>query len=116
MTTASRPKSFDVPRGAAGVMECLEHPLRLCLLEIMERGGEHSGSELQAFSGATHDAVSEQLGILRGHGVVGARHDGIFLRYRITERSVFHILANVHEHNTLSDRTDVAPEGLAWSA
>jgi DNA-binding transcriptional ArsR family regulator len=91
------PIPLDALERAAGVIKCLGHPLRLRLLDVMERVGEASVSELQLFSGATQVAVSEQLGILRGRNVVAARRDGPFMQYRITEPRVAHILACVRE-------------------
>jgi DNA-binding transcriptional ArsR family regulator len=103
----------DVIESAAGVIKCLGHPLRLRLLDILERVGEASVTELQLLSGVSQAAVSEQLGILRGRNVVAARRDGPFMRYRITEPRVAHILACVRE----CDDTDRQPrEGRERSA
>ena len=77
---------------AAAVIKCLGHPLRLRLLEAME-SGEATVRELEAASGATQSMVSQQLAILRGHGVVTARRDGSFVRYSIAEPKVHYILA-----------------------
>lgn len=77
---------------AAAVIKCLGHPLRLRLLETME-AGEATVRELQAASGASQATVSQQLAILRGHGVVTARRDGLFVRYSIAEPKVHYILA-----------------------
>lgn len=112
-TTDCEPIAFDVLEAAAGVIKCLGHPLRLRLLDVMERVGEASVSELQLFTGATQAAVSEQLGILRGRNVVAARRDGAFMRYRITERRVAHILACVRECNGTSERPGLGREASA---
>jgi len=90
------PIADSILENAAQVIKCLGHPLRLRLLEVMEHG-EHSVSELQVASGATQAAVSEQLAILRGRGVVGARRDGSFVLYRLTEPKVRRILACIRE-------------------
>jgi ArsR family transcriptional regulator len=77
---------------AAGVIKCLGHPLRLRLLEALE-DGERTVSELQAHAATTQALVSHQLAILRGHSIVDARRDGPWVRYRITEPKVRHVLA-----------------------
>ena len=105
VTSMARPVPDEVLQTAAKVIKCLGHPLRLRLLEIMEREGELNVSELQASAGATQAAVSEQLGILRGHGVVASRRDGIYMLYRITEPKVFRILACVRECEIIDGRT-----------
>ena len=77
---------------AASVIKCLGHPLRLQLLDAMEEG-EMTVGELELRTGATQATVSQQLAILRGHGVVAARREGPFVRYSIIEPKVHHILA-----------------------
>ncbi len=87
-TTQLRP---DVLRHAAGIIKCLGHPMRLRLLELLEPG-ELTVSDLVEGTGANQAAVSQQLGILRGRGIVDARRDGSYVRYRIAEPGVRHIL------------------------
>jgi len=77
---------------AAAVIKCLGHPLRLQLLEAME-AGEATVTDLQARTGASQSTVSQQLATLRGHGIVAARRDGLFVRYSIAEPKVHQILA-----------------------
>jgi len=76
---------------AANVIRCLGHPLRLRLVEQLE-DGEHTVSELVEAAGVGQSAVSHQLAILRGRGVVEARRDGAFVRYRLIDPKVRHIL------------------------
>jgi ArsR family transcriptional regulator len=77
---------------AASVIKCLGHPLRLRLLDALASGAS-TVTELRFISGATQSTISQQLGILRGHGVVSARRDGLFVHYDITEPKVHQILA-----------------------
>lgn len=77
---------------AAAVIKCLGHPLRLGLLDELE-GGAETVSQLQTRTGATQSTISQQLAILRGHGVVSAQRDGPFVRYHIAEPKVHAILA-----------------------
>lgn len=91
---------------AAAVIKVLGHPLRLELLEALERG-EQTVSDLQAFTGANQTVVSQQLGILRGRGVVEARREGPFVYYRIADPRVHKVLACVRE--TGVERRATAP-------
>jgi DNA-binding transcriptional ArsR family regulator len=100
----ARPIPEEALQAAARVIKCLGHPLRLRLLETLEHGGEQNVSELQAYSGATQAAVSEQLGILRGHGIVASRRDGAYMRYRIIEPKVSRILSCVRDCETTDGR------------
>ena len=86
----------ELLNGVANVIKCLGHPLRLRLLEALE-GGEKTVSELQEYAGASQSAVSQQLGTLRGRGVVEGRREGLFVVYRLTERRVSTILQCVRE-------------------
>ena len=76
---------------AATVMKCLGHPLRLRLLEALE-DREQTVTELIQLSGAPQAVVSQQLGILRGRGVVEATRHGPFVHYAISEPRVHHLL------------------------
>lgn len=77
---------------AAEVIKSLGHPLRLRLLDALESGAT-TVTELRFLCGATQSMVSQQLAVLRGHGVVSARRDGPFVHYSISEPKVHHILA-----------------------
>lgn len=84
---------------AAHVIRVLGHPLRLRILELLE-DGPRPVMELVREVGATQAIVSQQLAILRGAGVVGARRDGSRVYYRITEPKVGRILACIRECDT----------------
>jgi DNA-binding transcriptional ArsR family regulator len=81
---------------SAEIVKCLGHPLRLRLLEALEVG-EMTVSELQDYAEVSQAAVSQQLGILRGRGVVDFRREGVYAYYRIIEPKVFKILACIRE-------------------
>ncbi len=82
----------DVLTKAAEVIKCLGHPLRLRILEALERG-EKTVTELQDHTGATQAAVSQQLATMRARGVVDNRREGARVFYHITEPKVTAILA-----------------------
>jgi ArsR family transcriptional regulator len=86
----------DTLEHAAHVIRVLGHPLRLRILEVLE-DGPRPVMELVRAVGATQGIVSQQLAILRGAGVVGARRDGPRVFYQITEPKVARILACVRE-------------------
>jgi DNA-binding transcriptional ArsR family regulator len=81
---------------SAEVIKCLGHPLRLRLLEALERR-EMTVSDLQEYAGVSQASVSQQLGILRGRGVVDSRREGVYVYYRITEPKVSSILACIRQ-------------------
>ncbi|MEZ4455277.1 MAG: metalloregulator ArsR/SmtB family transcription factor [Gemmatimonadales bacterium] len=89
-TPTSLPADRTLER-AAGVIRCLGHPLRLRLVDRLERA-DCSVSELVDAVGASQATVSHHLAILRGRGVVSARRDGPFVRYHLAEPRIGHIL------------------------
>lgn len=99
MTVISeRPTSIDqaILERAARIIKVLGHPLRLRILEALE-DGELNVAELQEATGASQALVSQQLGILRAHGIVEPRRDGPRVFYRVIEPKVSRILACIRE-------------------
>ena len=60
----------------------LAEPNRRRLLELLG-SGERTVSELAGQFGVTRSAVSQHLGVLSNAGLVEARRDGRFRRYRL---------------------------------
>jgi DNA-binding transcriptional ArsR family regulator len=81
---------------ASRVIKVLGHPMRLRILEALERGELHV-AELQDATGASQSVVSQQLSVLRAHGVVEARREGPRVYYRIIEPKVSRILDCIRE-------------------
>jgi ArsR family transcriptional regulator len=106
--TRPLPIPAEVLQRSAEVIKCLGHPMRLRLLELLEHG-ERSVSDLVDGTCATQSAVSQQLSILRGHGVVDARRDGPFVYYHIVRDEVRHILHCIRACNCIADGTEPSP-------
>jgi ArsR family transcriptional regulator len=69
---------------AAEVLKAVAHPLRLRIVATLCRGAEHVNALAEAL-GAPQPIVSQQLRILRSHGLVAAtREDGVAW-YRLAE-------------------------------
>jgi DNA-binding transcriptional ArsR family regulator len=76
---------------AAEIIKMLGHPVRLKIVEVLERH-EATVSEIQDTLGLSQATVSQQLARMRGCGIVTARRDGVHVYYRIVEPKVHHIL------------------------
>jgi DNA-binding transcriptional ArsR family regulator len=86
--------SEDAGRAAhlAEVLKAVAHPLRLRIIAILVLE-EANVSQLAERLEAAQPIVSQQLRILRGHGLVAAdRHDG-FATYRLVERNLEGLVA-----------------------
>jgi len=83
------PISSDPERAShvAEVLKAVAHPLRLRIVATLCRG-EENVTALAEKVGATQAIVSQQLRILRSHGLVAASRTGGFARYRLVEQNL----------------------------
>ncbi len=86
---AEAPISTDPGRAThvADVLKALAHPLRIRIVAILCEG-EENVSGLAERLGAGQAIVSQQLRILRSHGLVAASRAQGFSRYRIVEKNL----------------------------
>lgn len=86
---AEPPISTDPGRAAhvADVLKALAHPLRIRIVAILCEGDENV-SGLAERLGAGQAIVSQQLRILRSHGLVAASRTKGFAHYRILEQNL----------------------------
>lgn len=83
-------------QAAAELMKALSSENRLMLLcQLAE--GEKSVGELAETLGLRQAAVSQQLGLLRRDGLVGARREGRMMHYRLTGREARAIIKLLYE-------------------
>ncbi len=87
------PRAPDLRKDARRAAHCAEilkavaHPLRLRIVAILV-GGEAHVTALARRLGAGQAIVSQQLRILRSHGLVGATRANGFATYRLLEPSL----------------------------
>jgi ArsR family transcriptional regulator len=81
--------SVDADRAlhVADVLKAVAHPLRLRIVASLCEGEENVG-DLAEKLGASQAIVSQQLRILRSHGLVAASREGGFARYRLVEQNL----------------------------
>jgi ArsR family transcriptional regulator len=81
--------SVDLDRAAhvADVLKAVAHPLRLRIVASLCEHEENVG-DLAEKLGASQAIVSQQLRILRSHGLVAASREGGFARYRLVEQNL----------------------------
>jgi DNA-binding transcriptional ArsR family regulator len=85
-TTTARRIGADARRAehAAEVLKAVAHPVRLRIVATLCRGDEHVNALAERLA-VPQPIVSQQLRILRGHGLVSARREGGFAWYRLAE-------------------------------
>jgi DNA-binding transcriptional ArsR family regulator len=72
----------------------LGEPMRIRLLDRL-RDGAATVQELQEATGSSQQNVSKHLAILAQAGIVGRQRQGNFVRYEITDESVFNLCEEV---------------------
>lgn len=82
---------------AARFLKTVGHPLRLALVERLEKGRARVG-DLIAASGAGQAEVSKQLAVLRRAGVVRSEAKGNERWYTIDDPRVGYILDCIRKH------------------
>src|SRR5437867_10728648 len=75
----------------AQFFRALAHPVRIKILEILVRGGR-TVQELQEALGLNQPIVSQQLAVLRNHGIVAAQKEGLSMRYALRDPLVGELL------------------------
>lgn len=85
----TQPISKDAARAdhVAEVLKAVAHPLRLRIVASLCEGEQHVGALAEKL-GASQAIVSQQLRILRSHGLVAATRSGGFARYRLVEENL----------------------------
>jgi len=80
---------------AAALLKQLANPDRLLILCRLSEG-EACVGQIEAATGITQPTLSQQLTVLREHGLVRARRDGKFIHYRVGNDAVFVLLRTLH--------------------
>jgi ArsR family transcriptional regulator len=75
----------------ARFFKALAHPTRIRILEIL-RNGNRSVYELQEALGLDQPIVSQQLAVLRNHGIVTGEKEGLIVRYTLRDPLVGELL------------------------
>lgn len=104
----ARPLTSEAIASAAAMIRALGHPVRLRIVEALERG-ECCVSELQDALGMSQAVMSQQLARMRAAGILRCRRDGVNVRYDVADPRVFSML------NCLRHGPDAAPRRTARS-
>lgn len=83
---------------AARFLKIVGHPLRLKLVERLERGAARVTDLVEASGGASQAEVSKQLAVLRRAGVVRSEPRGNERWYRTADPRVGMILGCIRKH------------------
>lgn len=79
----------------ANVLRCLGHPLRLRILDLLERAGEATVTEIYEALGVEQAVASQHLTTMRDKGILARRKDGVHVYYGIGDERALKVLACV---------------------
>ena len=83
--------------GTAHVLRCLGHPLRLQILDLLERQGECTVTELHEGLGVEQAVASQHLTTMWDKGILQRRREGVNVLYSIGDERALKVLACVRE-------------------
>jgi DNA-binding transcriptional ArsR family regulator len=76
----------------ARMLRCLGHPVRLCILDLLQREGELTVKEIYEALGLEQAVCSQHLTLMRDKGILDYRKDGVHAYYRIGDERAFKVL------------------------
>lgn len=82
---------------SARVLKCLGHPLRLRILDLLERRSEATVTEVHEALDIEQAVASQHLTTMRDKGILASRKDGVNVIYRIGDDRALKVLACVRE-------------------
>ena len=83
----------------AHVLRCLGHPLRLRILDVLEKAGEATVTEIYEALEVEQAVASQHLTTMRDKGILGRRKDGVHVYYSIGDDRALKVLACVRQAN-----------------
>jgi DNA-binding transcriptional ArsR family regulator len=90
----------------ARFFRALAHPTRIRILETLVRGGR-TVNELQQALELEQPIVSQQLAVLRNHGIVNAEKEGLTVRYTLRDplvRDLLEVARRIFNNHLASSR------------
>jgi DNA-binding transcriptional ArsR family regulator len=87
----------NVLDGTARILKCLGHPLRLRILDLLERNQECTVTEVYEALEVEQAVASQHLTNMRDKGILARRKDGVNVLYSIGDVRALKVLACVRE-------------------
>lgn len=103
MTTTSTALRDEVVESTARMLKCLGHPLRLRIIDLLEREGELTVTEVQEALELEQAVCSQHLNLMRDKGILARRKEGVHVYYRLGDPRSLKVLGCLR--NTSSARS-----------
>jgi len=86
-----------IAQKVAEVLKAVGHPVRLQIIEVLEKE-ELTVGRIEQLTGCAQAVISRHLGIMKDKGILDYRRDGTSVYYRIANPSVIKLLHCVYHH------------------
>lgn len=77
----------------ARMLRCLGHPVRLRIIDVLDRAGEATVTEIYEALGIEQAVCSQHLNLMRDKGILARRKDGVNVFYRLGDPRALKVLA-----------------------
>lgn len=94
LTAAPLPDA-EIVAETARMLRCLGHPIRLGILDLLERKDELTVTEIYEAMGIEQAVCSQHLALMRDKGILERRKDGVNVYYSVGEMRALKVLACV---------------------
>ena len=89
--------AHDDVENTAHVLRCLGHPLRLRVLDVLEKREECTVTEIYEALGVEQAVASQHLTTMWDKGILDRRKDGVHVYYSIGDERALKVLACVRQ-------------------
>jgi len=77
----------------ARMLRCLGHPVRLQILDLLERRSEATVTEIYEALGIEQAVCSQHLNLMRDKAILSRRKEGVHVLYRLGDPRALKVLA-----------------------
>lgn len=83
---------------AAAMLKCIGHPIRLKIIELLDRAGEQNVTAIYEALGIEQAVASQHLNLMRDKRILASRREGVNVYYRIDDARVTRVIDCIHDY------------------
>lgn len=83
---------------AAAMLKCIGHPVRLKIIELLDREGEQNVTAIYEALEIEQAVASQHLNLMRDKRILASRRDGVNVFYRIDDARVTRVIDCIYDH------------------
>jgi DNA-binding transcriptional ArsR family regulator len=97
-TTKPEKLTAQAVQQAATVLKCIGHPVRLQIIEFLDREGEQNVTAVYEALGIEQAVASQHLNLMRDKGILSSRRNGVNVYYQIEDPRVTRVIECIHDY------------------